>query len=387
MRLLINIYLTILGIKFTIKVKYNRFHVAFTHMGKRISRSTGLEATKKNLITVKKVVLPQIAQELVAQVQSSDTTAVANPDEEYLENIAEIHFSLHKEKVRDHVYNRDLRNYQNHILPYFKNRKLGKIKAFELEQWQNRLLQRYKPLTVQKYRSIFYGIYTRALQNELVVKNPLDLVTAPKIKDTFKSIDQSDKINPFSQEEIDTLVAADDDTYMPNFIKLMAYTGMRPGEMIALRWIDLDFKMKSISINKTTINGSIGLPKTPSSVRVIDMIQGAYEALQAQFILTGEREFVFVNIKNQMFYNHDIININFRKRLIDQGIPVRPLYQLRHSFASRMIKKGISLPWLSVTLGHKNSAITLSVYTKYIIEDQNTRLSNIDKINQQLKSS
>lgn len=383
----VNTYLTLLGVKFTVKEKFGRWHIAFSHDGKRINRSSGLEATKNNLLVVKKEVLPQIAQELVSSVQSANSV-VNIADETILEVFAQNHFNLHKEKVRAHVSKRDFSNFQQHVSPYFKGRKLASIKPMELELWQNRLLLKYKPLSVQKYRSIFYGILTKAYQNEIIAKNPFDMVTAPKLKNRHFISEENEAINPFTQKEIDALVVAEDnDTYMPNFIKLMSNTGMRPGEIIALTWKDIDFDNRSINVNKTTVNGKVGLPKTASSVRVIDMIQGAYEALEAQYQLNGNMEYVFTNSSNNRFYSHDIINLNLRKRLNTLKIEVRPLYQLRHSFASRMIKSGIDITWVSAMLGHKDSSITLQVYTKYIHEDNKTRLNNLDKINQKFEGT
>lgn len=374
-----------MGIKFTIKEKHSRWHIGFSHNEKRINRSSGLEATKNNLILIKKEILLQIAQELASSMQSeSSIVPVAN--DMVLDAFAESHFSLHKEIVRAHVHRKDIRNFEHHILPYFKGRKLDSIKPMELEAWQNRLLSKYKPLSVQKYRSVFYGIFTKAYQNELIAKNPFDTVTASKLRTKNFASQENEAINPFTQREIDALVGMEkDDTYMPNFIKLMAYSGMRPGELISLTWKDIDFDNRSININKTTVNGKIGLPKTTASKRVIDMLQGAYEALMAQYQLSGHTEYVFTNSRGKRFYSHDIINVNLKKRLVTLGIEVRSLYQLRHSFASRMIKNGIDITWVSSTLGHKDSSITLQVYTKFIKEDHQTRMNNLEKINQQLE--
>jgi integrase len=385
-KLSVNTYIAIMGIKFTVKEKHGRWHIAFSHGRKRINRSSGLEASKNNLVVIKKEVLPQIAQELVASVHSGKSLINAT-DEMVLDDFAESYFVLHRETVRSHVYTRSVGNYEQHILPYFKGRKLNSIKPMELESWQNRLLLKYKPLSVQKYRSIFYGIFTKAYQNELIVKNPFDMVTAPKLKNRNFSSEENEAINPFTQKEIDALVAAEDETYMPNFIQLMSNSGMRPGELISLTWKDIDFENRSIKVNKTTVNGKVGLPKTASSVRVIDMLDGAYNALQAQYQLTATEEYVFVNSSHKSFYSHDIININLRKRLKAQGIEVRSLYQFRHSFSSRMIQSGIDITWVSTMLGHKDSSITLQIYTKYIHEDNNTRLNNLDKINQKFKGT
>lgn len=387
MKLSVNTYIAIMGIKFTVKEKHGRWHIAFSYNGKRINRSSGLEASKNNLVVIKKEVLPQIAQELVASVHSVQSP-INTIDDMVLDNFAESYFVLHRETVRGHVHTRSVGNYEQHILPYFQGRKLNSIKPMELESWQNRLLQKYKPLSVQKYRSIFYGILTKAYQNELIAKNPFDMVTAPKLKNRNFSSEENEAINPFTQKEIDTLLSVeDDDTYMPNFIKLMSNSGMRPGELISLTWTDIDFENRSINVNKTTVNGKVGLPKTASSIRVIDMIQGAYEALEAQYQLNGNMEYVFTNSSHKRFYSHDIINLNLRKRLQIQNIEVRPLYQLRHSYASRMIKSGVDITWVSAMLGHKDSSITLQIYTKYIREDNNTRLNNLSRIDQQLENN
>lgn len=384
MKLSVNTYLSVMGIKFTVKEKHSRWHIAFSHNGKRINRSSGLEASKNNLVTIKKEVLPHIAQELASSVQST-SIFIGTADDMVLDNFAETYFTLHKETVRSHVYLSSLNNFEHHIQPYFKGRKLNSIKPMELESWQNRLLMKYKTSSVQKYRSIFYGMMTKAYQNELIAKNPFDTVTAPKLRKRQFSSAENEAINPFTQKEIDALVSNEDDTYMPNFIKLMANSGMRPGELISLTWKDIDFENRSINVNKTTVNGKVGLPKTKSSIRVIDMLQGAHEALQAQYLLSGQTEYVFTNSSNKCFYSHDIINLNLKKRLIALGLEVRSLYQLRHSFASRMIKNGIDITWVSSTLGHKDSFITLQVYTKFIKEDDQTRINNLDKINQQLE--
>lgn len=376
MKKVTNHYLEILGIKFTIKEKFSRWHIAFSHNGKRISRSTGLVANKQNLETVKGEVLLQVAQELNAK---TSTQCVLNNDE-LLENFATIHLNLLSENIRPHVYKRVKANYNNHILPYFKGRKLKSIKPMELEEWQNRLQSKYKPLSVQKYRSIFYSIFTRAYQNEMVTKNPFDLVTAPKVKSTF-SMEANEPINPFTQKEINTLIADEDGTYMPNFIKFMANTGMRPGEIIALKWSDINFENLSINVNKTIVNGKEGLPKTRSSVRKVDILDGAYEALKAQYTLTSNFEHVFVNSSNKRFYSHDIINVNLQKRLVKHNIEARSIYQIRHSFTSHAIKNNIDITWVSAMLGHKDSAITLKIYTKFIQEDAQTRMKNLNKIN------
>ena len=170
---------------------------------------------------------------------------------------------------------------------------------------------------------------------------------------------------------------------MNNFIKLMASTGMRPGEIVALKWSDIDFVKKTIDVIKTRIRSKKnekvkdGKTKTEASDRNVDMLNVAEQALLSQKLLTAESEYVFLNKSGNPFYTHDIIGVNFQKILKKSGVPARPLYNLRHTFASQMISKGADIVWVSKTLGHKNVSITLTVYTKFIKEEDDIRFKKI----------
>ncbi|WP_419769735.1 MAG: tyrosine-type recombinase/integrase [Candidatus Marinarcus sp.] len=80
------------------------------------------------------------------------------------------------------------------------------------------------------------------------------------------------------------------------------------------------------------------------------------------------------------FFSHDILNLRFKKLLIKIGIKERTLYNLRHTFASQMISNihyGIDILWVSKMLSHKDVSITLKVYAKFIIEDDNRRIKKL----------
>ncbi len=248
----------------------------------------------------------------------------------------------------------------------------------ELERWQNDLMDKYKPQSVQKYRSILYSIFDMAVLNDITNKNPLEKVKAPKLQEQF-ILDQDDDVDPFTSEEINKLLN-NTTGYMYNFILLMYSSGIRPGELIALYWKDIDFDKKQIRIYKTIVNNKIGNPKTQSSVRHVDILPMAEKALKNQYKITADHEFVFVNSSNKHFYSHDIINVNFKRLLGLNGIEQRSLYNLRHTFASQLISNGADIVWVSKMLGHKDVSITLKVYTKYIKESEEIRFKKIAKM-------
>ncbi|WP_277934077.1 site-specific integrase [Campylobacter hyointestinalis] len=155
---------------------------------------------------------------------------------------------------------------------------------------------------------------------------------------------------------------------------------MRPGEIIALLWKDIDFEKKQIRIYKTIVRGNFAPPKTKASKRDIDMLPLAEQALKAQYELTKNYDFVFINQSKNHFSTHDYIAGRFKKILESNDIQDRKLYNLRHTFASQLVSKGEDILWISKTLGHKDPQTTLMYYSKPIKEDENIRLEKINKI-------
>lgn len=362
---------------FTIFEKYETWQISFKNPkdGKILKRSTKLAATPSNLIIVKKEIIPSVVEYLTGKVEIS-----VQKEELKVQGWAEEFFIVHKDKVRSHVYVRNLGHYNNHVKPYFGNKLLHLVKPIDVEKWQNKLLKNFKHLTVQKYRSVFLSIFDYAVKNEIVESNPIRKVESPKTIEKVTMYEaEENEIFPFSEAEIKTLLKKTDG-YLKNFIMLMYATGMRPGEIIALNWCDIDFDKKQINIYKTIVNKKIGPVKTHSSKRKIDMLPLAELALKEQYEITSNYEFIFISSEKKPFYSHDIINLRLKKVLEANNIQVRKLYNLRHTFASQLIAAGEDIIWVSKTLGHKDTQTTLMYYTKFIKKSEDERLEKISKI-------
>ncbi len=200
------------------------------------------------------------------------------------------------------------------------------------------------------------------------------------IKSKFKKLnDENEEINPFNKDEIIKILNSTTGN-LYYFIVIMVYTGMRPGEIISLTWNDIDFEKKRIAVDKTTVNGKVGDVKTESSVRYVDIIPVLEDELKNLYKETGNNKYLLLSSFNKPFYSHDIIAKRFKELLMDINIKERKLYNLRHTFASMMISQGQNILWVSRMLGHKDISITLKVYTKFIKENDDERLSNLSKI-------
>ncbi|OCL86864.1 Transposase from transposon Tn916 [Aliarcobacter thereius] len=362
-------------IKITIRTRYNNYYLDFIHDGKRIKRSTGLSANENNLKDLKINVIPEIIKALTG----------SNEIEYLKEDIAFVdfsrtYFSLYEHTVRPHVFKRNYLHFNNHIEPYFRKFNIIDIKPLNLEYWQNKLLLKYAPSTVSKYRSILYSMLEKAFLNDIIEFNPFSKVKSPlAIKQSFKKLNiEDDNINPFNEIEIKKiLLEAKGNLYY--LISIMLFSGIRPGEVIALTWDDIDFRLKRIAVDKTIVNGKIGNVKTQSSVRYVDIVP-SLEIILKDLKNISNSDYLLCNQSNERFFSHDILALRFRKLLSIIGIKERKLYNLRHTFASIMISKGYNLLWVSKMLGHKDLSITLKFYARFIKEDDEKRIDKLSKI-------
>ncbi|RXK14246.1 site-specific integrase [Halarcobacter mediterraneus] len=367
-------------LKINIRPINNHWWLDFYHNKKRIRKTTNLKVNEKNLKHIKNMIIPEIVSAL-----TGDNQVEYFEKDLFFDDFSIEFFKVYKDTVRIHVYEKNQKHYDNHIKPYFAKHILKDIQPLELEQWQLKLLKKYKPSTVVKYRSIMYSIFDKALQNNLIKYNPLTRVKSPlTIKKKIRTLTEKEdeNVNPFTIKEIKKILSnANGNLYYVIFF--MFLTGIRPGELISLTWDDIDYDKKRVAVEKTTVHGKVGDVKTQSSVRYIDMLPQLETVIKNLHKETGNYENLFISHFKKPFYSHDILNKRFKELLEKINIKERSLYNLRHTFASHMIsniQNGIDILWVSKMLGHKDLSITLQIYAKYIKEDDETRFSKLDKI-------
>lgn len=202
-------------------------------------KTTGLEATASSLIIVKREIIPSIVEYLTGKVEIS-----VQKEDLCVQEWAEEFFIVHKDKVRPHVYERNLGHYNNHVKPYLGDKLLHLVKPIDIEKWQNKLLKNFKHLTVQKYRSIFLSIFDYAVKNEVVESNPIRKVESPKtIEKVTMHNDEEDDIFPFSEADVKTLLEKTDG-YLKKLYHANVCNWYEARGIIALKWSDIDFDKK-----------------------------------------------------------------------------------------------------------------------------------------------
>ena len=172
--------------------------------------------------------------------------------------------------------------FRNHVLPHLGAIPLEDLTPDRVEHWAAHEIDPDRVLanrTREKTITVFHGVMERARKLYRLPENPVADVEKPRTASRTE-------INVFSPEEIMALVRAADSEQDAAIFLTAAFTGLRQGELIALRWRDVDFPGSAIRVRASYTNGHLTSPKS-GKVRSVPMASQVAEALAR----LGQREF------------------------------------------------------------------------------------------------
>ncbi|OAB35680.1 hypothetical protein PMSD_11755 [Paenibacillus macquariensis subsp. defensor] len=241
--------------------------------------------------------------------------------------------------------------------------------------------------TIQLVHTASDMMFAKAVQLELIKTNPASNAEIPSFQQTVEELEQEEDIPKFlEKEELALLLkTAKESGNAQGFhgLVVLAYTGLRVGEMCALKTTDINTVDKNISITKTLNDKrgiesfTLGTPKTKSSKRKIDVSATVITILESQTAWRNEFKmsrrdeyhegslFVFVNeYKNPGKPARLRFFEEFMKEMLKESKLPSTLtpHSLRHTYTSLMAEAGVELNAIQRLLGHSNNAITERVY-------------------------
>ncbi|RLA77907.1 MAG: site-specific integrase [Epsilonproteobacteria bacterium] len=334
--------------------------VRFSLDGEIIRKSLNLDDSKAN----RKMATTQIIPQMLLKVHSGEF--FKNKIVPTTKEIINISMDMNKNN-RKYLTTKGYRVvFDKHIIPYFGDKKINNIKASELSLWQNNLLDNLSSKYVMNIRLIFNGIFEDALRDEIIDKNPLSIVKAPKVK-LLK------EIQPFNKDEIFQILDTVPDKVRA-FFAIGFFTGARTGEINALKWSNIDFENKIIRIRATRNKGIETTPKTLSSLRDVEVLDVLLPYLEEHLKYKTDNDYVFLTKFKKPYYSATKISYLYWEKALEKlKMKYRTMYQMRHTFASMMINSGEDILWVASMLGHKNANITLQVYAKYMKNEKKVR--------------
>ncbi|MGV3136587.1 tyrosine-type recombinase/integrase [Brevibacillus agri] len=266
------------------------------------------------------------------------------------------------------------RNYEwlvnKHILPHLGKYELSKLNPMHIEAFYRKLKKDESALSdevISKIHTIINAVLTRAHERGFVAKNVAKLVDKPRFSKKKMEVWNEKEVLQFLD------VAREDRLYIAFFLAIT--TGMRRGEILGLRWKDIDFENGEISIQQTLSNTGDELqePKTKSAQRSIALPEQtvaelkkhkrriAQEKLLARSVYQDNDLVVCTSVGTKVL-PRNLIRTYYRL-LKKADVPKIRFHDLRHSHATLLLKKGVHPKIAQERLGHANIRITLDTYS------------------------
>lgn len=285
--------------------------------------------------------------------------------------LLDLYLPLYAQTVKESSYYQFKRSMESKVLPVLGDVYLDKITP---QLCQKAVNQWAKEIPVGFERVIMWAskVLKYAFKIGLIDSNPFDRVIKPK-KPTKKKKD-----NFYTKDELETFLNGARDAGIMKYalFRLLAFSGMRIGELIALEWSDIDFFRKTVSINKTLTldkNGKIkiGNPKTANSNRTVMLDDETMNILQKwraeqskRIIYLGkpQNDLIFPSECGSLLFNSTVHCWN-EKIAQKQGLKIIGLHGFRHTHASLCFEAGLTMQDVKDRLGHSNISTTMDIYT------------------------
>lgn len=307
-------------------------------------------------------------------------------------------FDIIRESTKRHYNN----VYSKHISPSLGNFQLGSITQYQIKKLIKELKNNgYQYETCNKVKILLIDIFNKAMINEYTRKNPAKGISLRR--------DEEKDVRVLSQEEQVTFFDCCKGTFYDNLFVTAVSTGMRIGELAALRWTDVDWDSRVIHVTRTLVyqkyeNDSqkeyhFEKPKTKTSLRDIPINKQCEIALKKQFMQKSAvatkqpitkkidekyADLLFTSrfntpLNSQIIcqaINKIVEEINLTKDYLDEIEPFSA-HCFRHTFATRCFEAGIAPKTVQAYLGHASLQMTMDLYTSVMPKQMETEMDKV----------
>jgi integrase len=257
-----------------------------------------------------------------------------------------------------------------HLAPTLGKIKLVQLSPSQVQQLYSEKAEQLSPLTMRHIHAALHAALEHGIRQGLIVRNVSELAETPRLrKHDMKVWTQAESRQFLKAAEGDRLYA---------MYALALATTMRQGELFALRWRDVDFQAKTVTVRTAVRRSrSRGLefaePKTDSSRRtipidtaVVDILRAHQERQAEERLACGpawrDRDLVFTDSIGGPLRRYNVERRQFIPLIARSGVPRIRFHDMRHTAATLLIAQGVPVNVVSQMLGHSSAAMTLGVY-------------------------
>lgn len=250
-----------------------------------------------------------------------------------------------------------------HILPALGHKEVGSITRAEILEFRASLAKvnsrSGKKISASRINHIMTPL--RMMLNEAADRYEF---SSPYRGIKSLSVPRTD-VEPFSLDEVQQILDNVRDDFRQYYI-VRFFTGMRTGEIDGLIWENVDFNRRQILVHQALVRGQIVPTKTDGSYRSIDMSQPVFDALKAQYAVTGRTGLVFTTRNGTALSNQNVTKRIWYPLLQSLGMKKRRPYQTRHTAATLWLAAGESPEWIARQMGHTTTEMLFRVYSRFV---------------------
>jgi integrase len=285
-------------------------------------------------------------------------------------------------KWKPSTINLNRRLADHHILPTLKDLRVIEVEPPRLQRWVDTLARTLSPATVSMCAALLSAAFKQAVTLTIIPSNPCSVVSRPKVEQkpmVTWSVEDIAKVDAFLRDDPKWLAV----------YRLMLTTGMRPGELYALTWSDLDFERDMVRIRRTITDNAegkrvVGATPKGGKTRYVALSRSARAALldwQNTLVLRAlkaDTDYVFPSRRGSPMGEN--VWLGMHAHIIQRtGVPPINLHSLRHTSATLELAAGTPIKIVSERLGHKDILTTMRIYQHISVDLQRSASDAMDE--------
>lgn len=278
--------------------------------------------------------------------------------------------------------------------------KLIDIKQLTLQRYYNKLYESGKSSNVIKnLNKLLKSFFNYEVDEGYLIKNPCNRrIVIPGEKEVSK-----EEIEVFSDSEIKVLIRALEGNRLKGLILLALGTGLRRGELLALKWSNIDLNNLLLSVEKSISQISVvdkngkrnyetieQTPKSLNSIRKVPIPENLIPILKEQKKIKKidklkagssyeENDYVFTSESGKVLNGRNMARA-YERVLKSAGIKYKKFHALRHTYATKLFERGEDLKTVQMLLGHSDISITSNIYTHVMPEKKINAASKLNDL-------
>lgn len=324
-----------------------------------------------------------------------------------------------KSELRETTYTNYTYMYDRFVREGFGKRKIGEIKYSDVLYFYYDLLndKGLQVNTLETIHTVLHPTFQLAVRDDIIRNNPSDGVMAEIKKKNTKKKNMRHALTIEQQRAFMNYIASSPIfVHWNSMFTVLLGTGCRIGEVVGLRWSDIDMEKRTIDINHSMTyyprrtdtykcEFKVSLPKTEAGTRILPMMQPVYEALQSEYerqkedgfctaVVDGMSGFIFSN-RFGMIHNPAAINRAIRRILGAHNaeeivkakkekrepiiIPHFSCHHLRHTFCSRFCENETNIKIIQEIMGHASIETTMDIYAEVNSDKKKESIEKLTK--------